>query len=227
MKFHYPKFEVFKTIVLSGKGFFIQQITSLFVFTIDNLLIAKYLGAEDISVYNIYGKIFGIIIFLHTIVINLIWPIVRKKYIENNYLEMKLIIKKVFYFSAVLYILNIIIYIFAERIIKIWTNNDIRVSGNFKLMYLFYVVIFIWNNNFGMILNAIGKLRRLNIIAIISAFINIPIILYLLIDIKLGLEGVLLGINIVMLMSAIVSPMIVNKYIKMRGKIEKKNNLYK
>jgi Na+-driven multidrug efflux pump len=69
-----------------------------------------------------------------------------------------------------------------------------------------FIIISIWNNNYALFVNGIGKIKLQMYTAIIAGIINIPISVYFAKSLHYGSGGVILGTVVSLSIFAIVGP---------------------
>ncbi len=197
-----------------GLQFFIVQIASLTFTSTDNILILKYLGAESVTEYSLCYKYFSTI---ETTFLALITPLCSAytvAYTKQNLFQIKKMMRK----SLMLYGVFIILTILATGIfpffLKIWTQSDISVSVHLLFLMMIYFILLMFCHNFSMIVSGVGKLKLITFAVGIEAIINVPISLFLAVYCNLGLNGIIGGSIISILISAGVYPYVTVKEIR-------------
>ncbi|MCX3068150.1 polysaccharide biosynthesis C-terminal domain-containing protein [Cetobacterium somerae] len=204
----------FKSNVYSKKSFqfFLIQISMLIILSTDNIIIAKYSNFEEVSNYNIISKLYQPYIIVISYILSQYWSLFSEAYIQRDYIWInKTVIKltkKSFILIPILFIYSILV----PYIIKIWIGKDINISTMIRIMFSIYIYLTAFSGIYMSFLNSINEIRLQMYLYLFGAIINIPLSIYLLK--KMGIEGVILGTNLSLVMLFLILPIQVKKIIK-------------
>ena len=158
----------------------------------DNLIIAHYLGASQVTPYSVTFQLFAIATLLQTLVMPSLWPAYTEAYARRDFVWIRRSFRSNFilsFLSAAL-IVSILI-VFGLPIIRIWAGPS--AVPPFPLL----IWMGVWNimlSNlyaFGCLLNAIGRLRTMMVCSTLTAVINV--VLSILLVQRFGICGVTAG----------------------------------
>lgn len=178
-RFGYVRFRFAKDIFNLGSEFFIIQIASLVLYQMINVLISRICGPEEVTNYNIAYKYLSILPMLTTIIMAPIWSAFTDAYTKKDRVWMNSIYKKLlmmFYFSAGVAVLMIVISPFVYRI---WIGNGIHITMVTSVYVGIYMIIAVWGQIHGTIINGTGKIRIQVIYSVIIMFLFLPLALLL------------------------------------------------
>ena len=182
-----------KPILSLGLKFFYLQLTILIIYTSDKLIISKLLGSASVAKYEILQKYFSVIIIFHTIINTPLWPFYKKCYIENNYIDIINVLKKMV-LLFVLYVMVIGVMIYAgDFVISIWINEELDLNFSNYLWMGGLTLTLIWYTIFSYFSNGIDKTQLQAYTATIGAVINIPLSIIFINNFNMGINGVLLA----------------------------------
>jgi O-antigen/teichoic acid export membrane protein len=187
----FKKRQIGKLSKVSGL-FFVLQISGLIAFQSDNLVIAHYLGANEVGVYAVTLKLFSIPAILVSFYLNAIWP----AYTEANSRGDKEWVLIAFYralrFSAIIIIpMSSIILIFGKWLIEKWVGPSIEPSWSLLIGLYIWSILTIFGGNFAALLNGLNVLKFQMIVSISMAIVNLILSIFL---VKLvGISGVVWG----------------------------------
>lgn len=200
------KKENIKNLTDLGMKFFFIQIAAMIIFTTNNLIITKLFGPKEVTPYNITFKVFSMIVMLHGIVITPLWSAITKAWAEKDIKWLREVRKKLNLIEGIIVVGTLIVIIIFPYLIKYWLKTDVFISP--LLMYLFgiYVILTTHCNNHAYFFNGIGDINFQLGVAIVQSVINIPLAVYFGKYLNMGIEGVILGTNITMLIAAILFP---------------------
>jgi O-antigen/teichoic acid export membrane protein len=205
-----------KSILSLGGSFFVIQIAVLLIFTVDNYIILQTLGTKQVSIYNIVFKLFSIFTIGFGIIISPMWSAFTEANEKNDLVWMKAAIKKLnLIFLAIILGLSIMLFIYQD-ILDLWLPVNNRIVPPFNLIFAFFlfISISIWNNIYAFFLNGLGIVKLQMVTAIIGAFLNIPLALYFIKGLNLGLSGVVYSMCISLVLFSILGPIITYNYLK-------------
>lgn len=210
------KSEKVKDILNIGIKFLILQITSIIIFTTDNMIITKVLGPIEVATYSISKKIFGLISTGYALILTPLWSAFTEAYSKKDIFWIKNIIKKLNYTILVVSVMCIILILNFNLILKLWIGNSIEVPKLLIIINAIYVIISSWNNIYAYFLNGIGALNLSLIVSVIGAIINVPLSIFFASTLNMGVAGILLGTIISLIPSTVLQP--IQSYILIKRK---------
>ena len=214
-----PKLEDFrkeKIKMINGLGlyFFLIQISLLILMTTDNMIIMRYLGAEEVATYDIISKLFQAILVIESLISAPMWPLFIDAYVKNdkNWI-IKIYIKLNLLFLVAILGVTIVVYI-APLLIKIWIGKDL-VFPKYLILFLgIFTINRIWGDIYCIFTNATNKIKLQMWLLILGAVINIPLSIFFIKKFSFGSSGVILATNISLLPVSVIIPIQVYKIIK-------------
>ena len=200
------KKEKIKEINGLGIIFFIIQISMLIILTTDNMLITKYIGANEVTTYSIVSKLFQILLILEGLISAPMWTLFIDAYVKKD----KKWIKKAFRNLNLLFLLLIlgviiIIYIL-PYVVKMWIGQELIYPRYLILFWGLFILNRVYGDIYMIFINATGKIKLQMYLYILGAIINIPLTIYFIKDLNMGSSGAILATNICMLPLAIIMP---------------------
>ena len=212
-----PKIKFIKQHIPSllsvGLQFFVIQIAVLVVFTTDKLVITQLLGPSYVTEYDIVFKLFSLISFFHGLISSPLWSAYTDAFHRGDIFWVKLMLRKQLMIFGAIILLTIILAFFIKNIIAIWINKELVVSTSLVISVAIFVVISCWNNIYAMFINGIGEVKLQLYTSILAMVINVPLAIFFVKTLNLGLSGVMMATVISLLGSAIALPIQVNKII--------------
>lgn len=200
------KKEKIKEINNLGLIFFIIQISGLVIYSTDSMLITKYLGTDEVTVYSIVFKLFQVLLTLEALISSPMWTLFIDAYIKKD----KKWIKKAFINLNLLFLLLIIgvvimIYIL-PYIIKFWIGQELIYPKYLILFWGLFILNRVYGDIYMIFINATGKIKLQMYLAVLGAIINIPLTIYFIKNLGLGSSGAILATNICLLPLTIIMP---------------------
>ncbi|MFZ0455779.1 MAG: oligosaccharide flippase family protein [Ignavibacteriaceae bacterium] len=204
-----------KDLLGLGTQFFIIQISSLIIFTTDNLIITQLFGPADVTIYNVAFKYFNYIPIIFFMVLTPMWSAYTEAYVKDDYSWIKNAVNKILKVWMLLSILVIIMIFVANRVYDIWLNSRIEVPLDLTILMGLFAIMSNWNNIFAYFINGVGKIRLQLYTSIIVGIINIPLSIYFARNLNMGISGVMAATCVCVGVGAIWAPIqyfkIVNK----------------
>lgn len=189
-----------------GISFFIIQISMLFILTVDNLLITKYVGTDAVATYSIISKLFQTFIVIEAIISAPMWTLFLDSYIKKDKKWIIDMFKKLNILFLVL-IIGIIIFIFlVPYIIKIWIGQEIFIPKYLVFLWGLFVLNRVYGDIYMIFINGTGRIQLQMWLFLVGAIVNIPLSIYFMRDLNMGSSGAIIGTNICMLPLAIIMP---------------------
>lgn len=207
--------KVGKSITSLGLQFFVIQICAMVLFTTDSLIISYLYGAADVTPYNTVNKLFNVIIGLFSALIAPVWSNVTKLKTEENYDGIKSLIRKLQLIMIPFVVGTILLVLIFRPLTRLWLGQDLAYTTPLILFGALYCLLTIWCNTYAAVSNGMEIMKISMFFACIQAIVNIPLSLFM--AKKLGLQsaGVLGGTCGAMIIAAVVSPIIVNRKLKL------------
>lgn len=200
------KKEKIKEINGLGIIFFIIQISMLVILTTDNMLITKYIGANEVTTYSIVSKLFQILLILEGLISAPMWTLFIDAYVKKD----KKWIKKAFINLNLLFLLLIIgviimIYVL-PYIVKIWIGQELIYPKYLILFWGLFILNRVYGDIYMIFINATGKIKLQMYLYLLGAILNIPLTIYFIKNLNMGSSGAIIATNICMLPLAIIMP---------------------
>lgn len=194
------------------KAFFVIQISTLIIYSTDNIIIMDRLSGTDVTYYNIAFKYFNILIILFNIVLLPYWSSFTEAAHRKDAHWIKANIKRLILFWGGMVALSVIMLFLSKFAYELWIGKPVDIPTKLSVFMGISVLITCWNNIFSYFLNSISKTRRQMYVLVISALVNIPLSFYLLDE--MGTTGVIIATCIVLFPLSIALPLQYRSIIK-------------
>ncbi|WP_416327621.1 lipopolysaccharide biosynthesis protein [[Eubacterium] hominis] len=160
---------------LGGKFFFIQLML-LIINSTNEFFISNIFGPNYVVDYQIYYKVFYLIVTLFSLITNPIWSNIARANSNQDYRWIRNLQKKLRTMSLIS-ALGICIIIFAfPFIVKIWlNNNNFKYNLTYGLVFGLYSIVMIFVLSETAIANGLSRLKVQLIYFTIAGFIKIPL----------------------------------------------------
>jgi O-antigen/teichoic acid export membrane protein len=193
-----------REIMSHGMLFFILQLTALVVFNTDNLIIAHFLGAEQVTPYAVTMRLVGYSSALQALLVPSLWPAFSEAYVRHDLTWIRTAYRRIMRATVLTVIPTALFLGFAGRwIIGIWAG-EAAVPGSVLLWGMcFWTVLLAITVNQGTLLAATQHLQLQTIYSSLAAVLNL--ILSIVLVRRIGATGVLLA-TVISYLVFIVSP---------------------
>ena len=182
-------------LVKSGGLFFFLQIGVTVLGSIDNLIIANYLGAATVAMYSVVQKLFQLSTQPSLMINNGLWPAYAnaKKHGDRDFI-LKTFKRSIIFTLLVSGTLGLILVFFGSTIISYWTHGDLVVPYTLLAAYCIWSTVDTVSNAFGMYLNGLSLLKPQvkGLVTLIA--LGLPLKIYLLS--QFGIESMLIGFSV-------------------------------
>ena len=184
-----------KEIFSLGIEFFIIQIAGLVLYQMINILISRLCGPEQVTIYNIAYKYLSVALMIVNVILAPLWSAFTDAYVKGDIKWMKKIYKRLiqmFLFSCVAILMMVVV---SPWIYQFWIGDNVSISLEISALVGIYVIIAVWGNIHGTLINGMGKIRFQTVYSIIIMMIFLPMTLFL--GHVLNMMGILLSMILV------------------------------
>jgi O-antigen/teichoic acid export membrane protein len=194
--FYYFDKTKFKNLLNQGSGFFLIQLSSLVLFSTDNMIISHIFQPSDVVPYNIAYKLFNIPILVFGIMLTPFWAAFNDAQNKNNFDWIISTIRKLLKIFSLIILFVLLVLIFSNNIYKIWLSNKVLIEFKLSLFMALYSIIQMFNQIFVTYIFSTGKIRIQVILGLLAAVINIPLSIFFCKNLHFGPEGVILATTV-------------------------------
>ncbi len=216
--FRFINFKYSTGLVKLGMQFFIIQISSLIVYTTDNIIITQLYGPESVVTYNIAYKYFYMVPLVFNVVLAPFWSAFTDAYVKQEFDWIKNSIKKLIIIWALISVIAIGMILISDFVYEIWVGPNIKVPFILSFFTGLFVIIANWNNIFVYFINGVGKVRFQLYYSIFVAILNIPLSILLAENAGMGITGVIVSTNICLILASVWAPLQYLKIINNKAK---------
>ena len=163
---------------------------------IDYLIMSQTVDPSGITAYNIFGRFFLVLMFIHSALLAASWPLSNEMFNRGEYAGIKIMLRKYLLFGfAIISLGSFFVYLFSDLIIKILAPETfINTSTIFFILFASYFLLRVLSDTFAMFLQSINAIRVFWIFIPFQALISFAAQLYL--SSKYGIHGILGGLII-------------------------------
>jgi len=179
---------------LFGEGvlFFVLQLCGLIVFNSDNLVIAHFLGAAEVTPYSVAWRLCGYASMFQSLLIPSLWPAFSEAYHRADLTWIRKTYARVMRGSLLAVgTAAVIIGLLGRPVIRLWAGSAAVPSTPVLWLMCVWVVLLSYTVNQAMLLAATRRIGLQALSSTIAAVVNITLSIYLVRVI--GVPGVLIG----------------------------------
>ncbi|WP_446786095.1 lipopolysaccharide biosynthesis protein [Macellibacteroides fermentans] len=177
----YFNLKISNKLINLGLRFFLIQLSALIILQGSNIIILKFIGAEEVSVFSLVYKYFNVIVTIFTLVLTPYWSFFTDSYAKNNYNQLKKGFKQLLISWLAISMVGVVMWIALPFSFKIWLNQELDIPVYLPVSLLLFSIFSNLGSVFIYFLN--GTSSYLNFqLAIVLAFAALlyPISAYLL-----------------------------------------------
>ena len=128
-----------------GLRFFLIQLSALIILQGSNIIILKFIGAEEVSVFSLVYKYFNVIVTIFTLVLTPYWSFFTDSYAKNNYNQLKQGFKQLLISWLAISMVGVVMWIALPFSFKIWLNQELDIPAYLPVSLLLFSIF----SNFG------------------------------------------------------------------------------
>ncbi|CNE67096.1 LPS side chain defect: putative O-antigen transferase [Yersinia nurmii] len=196
--------DLVKIILKRSSGFLFFAFLATIVLQADYIVMSQKLVASDIIVYTVLIKIFGLILFVYSALLQALWPVCAEYRVQNKWSELNLIVNKYIMLGAIFIVIcSVGFYLFKTQIIgliskKINPNIDVTTIALFGV----YFLLRIWTDTYAMLLQSMNYLRPLWYLVPVQAILSLS--LQWTLASVYGMKGMLTGLILSFLFTVVI-----------------------
>ena len=208
------RFSYSKVLMNLGVKFFVISIGTIFLYQSNALIIAQLFGPKSVTVYNIAYQYFSVIPMAFIIITYPFTIAYTEAYYKNEIDWIRKTVKSLIHVWVVFILFVIIMLVFSNLVYRLWIGNSIKVPFGLSLVCAIYGIIITWSNIFLTFINGTGKVLVQLYITVFVMIVNIPLAIFLVKFLNIGISGVLLATCIDFLILAVIMPIQYKKLVK-------------
>ncbi|WML55178.1 hypothetical protein RCG17_11655 [Neobacillus sp. PS3-12] len=207
----YEKKFAFSILKLGGEFFWIQ-IALLFINSTNEVLITRLYGPENVVDYQVYFRLFYLVVTLFSLITNPVWSAIAKAYADKQYDWIINLNKKINLLVLLISVGNVLVLVVSQTIINIWLRREaININYGYASIFVLFSAISMYNIASSCFANGIGILRCQVICYSIAAIVKIPIVIVFSYFFKDWISVVVVN-AVILLPYAIIQPRVLRKF---------------
>lgn len=185
-------------VLTLGSNFFIIQLFLLIINSTNEFLISFLYGPNYVIQYQVYYKIFYLMVTLFSLISNPIWSNIALAWAQKDIQWIIKIRKKLLYLSIMVSLLFLILMIIFPIIVNIWIGDNFNYNIIYGLIFSIFCILSIFQLSSTSIANGIGKLKVQMVCFLCGAIIKIPCVFILF---NLGMSWISVVVTNVLILS--------------------------
>lgn len=203
---------IIKDIVGIGGKFFLIQISWLIIYQSANIVVARGLGPEFVTTYNVQYKYFNIIYMFIGVILAPTWSAFTEAYIKSDYQWMRNTYNRLNNLWFIIFGVLILMFFLSPFLINFWIGGEVDVQLTHSFIMMLYFALFSRAAIYITLISGIGKIQLQTIVNIVLALIAIPVFIFF--TDSFGLSGLILSTCIVPFVQCVVFHIQLNKLLK-------------
>jgi O-antigen/teichoic acid export membrane protein len=176
----------------SGSSFFLIQIAGAVVFSSDNLVVSHYLGAAQVTPYNVTWRLVALSAVLQSLVFPALWPAYAEAYARRDYAWMRQAFRLTLRGTLALNVTCAVMFIaVGKTLIRWWAGAAAVPSSALLAATALWAVIGGCMTVESCLLAAVNRTREQGVLSIIAAAVNLGLSIALVQ--RIGSVGVIAG----------------------------------
>lgn len=188
----YINFSVAPELLNLGVKFFIIQIAGIIQYQMSNFLILRYIGANEVTYYNISYKYVSVLWMFWSIITTPIWVAVTDAIANNDYEWIKHTKRKYLRIFGVFSICGMAMLYFSPFVYKTWIGNSVHIPFYLTFFVLIYILVMMFGNIYVSILNGASQLNLQMYSCMVSPFIYFIVFYFCNKQLNFGVESVII-----------------------------------
>jgi O-antigen/teichoic acid export membrane protein len=189
----YVRFRHSKDLFGLGLQFFIIQVAFIVMYSSANILLIKWFGPTEVTIYNIAYKYFTIALMINGIITATYWSAFTDAYVRQEFTWIRNTIRRMEKVTYLLMGMVVVSTVLANKMIGLWLHNSVQVPLSMQVILCVYTLISLIAAPQHIFLNGTGKVRLQLYTAIYTIVMTIPLAWVFCKVLHLGPEGVILA----------------------------------
>lgn len=192
---------LFRPILRRSASFWLFGIAAALVLQVDYIIIAQILPPQDIVIYNITSKIFALVFFVYTALLQAIWPVCSEAIARDDWAQVFSTTRKYLAIGIGFALACGAGFLLVNRwvVALIAPTLGTQIPSVVVVLFTLYISIRIWTDTFGMVLQSMNYLRVFWIAVPLQAALSIG--LQIAGARLLGLPGVIIALSLCFLLT--------------------------
>jgi O-antigen/teichoic acid export membrane protein len=180
-----------KSLFQLSIAFFVVQIAGIFLYSTTEIIVAREFGGDEVAVYVSLYKYYTATNIVINIILATYWSAFTNAFALNDMEWIRSSIAKLIKIAALFLIIIIAQVLLAEPVFKIWVGDKIKVPFSLSIGMAIYFSVTLFTLVYTVVLNGTGNVKMQSIVSIITAVLHIPVVLFFIRYMHLGLNSII------------------------------------
>jgi O-antigen/teichoic acid export membrane protein len=181
-----------RELLSSGSGFFLIQIAGAVVFSSDNVVVSHYLGAAQVTPYNVTWRLAGFVAVMQGLVFPALWPAYAEAHARDDYSWIRRTFRLVMKGTLALNLAFAVTFVAIGRpVIRWWAGETAVPSTTLLAAMALWAMISGFMTVESCLLAAVNRIREQGVLSMIAAAVNLALSIVLVQ--RIGAVGVIAG----------------------------------
>ena len=181
-----------RMVLRTGIMFLILQVTTVFLSTVDNLIITQVLGPEAVTQYAIPMRLFLLVVSVAAMFVTPLWPAYGEALARGDVKWVKSTVSHSLGYSLLIFgPVALSLATFGHIIVRIWVGPLVQPTYTLLFGMATWTILAVFGNAIAMFLSGINLLRFQVVVSVLMAIANL--VLKVIFAKAFGLSGVIWG----------------------------------
>lgn len=219
-------FKVVPSLLNLGLKFFVIQIAGIVQYQMSNFLILKYIGASEVTTYNIAYRYISVLWMVWSIMTTPLWAAVTDAIAKEDYEWIENVQKRYLKLLFLFTIVGVVMVVVSPIVYNMWIGNKVQIPLVLTAFVYIYIWVMMFGNVYVSILNGAGRLNLQMYSCLVSPLVFIGVFFMCSRMMDLGVISVLLASIVSNFNGYIVAPVQCRIFLK-RMQLQKENSVCK
>ncbi|MES2375623.1 MAG: MATE family efflux transporter [Bacteroidota bacterium] len=179
-----------KSLFQLSIAFFVVQIAGVFLYSTTEIIVAREFGGNEVAIYVSLYKYYTATNIVINIILATYWSAFTNAFALNDIEWIRMSINKLVKIAALFLIIIIAQVLLAGPVFKIWVGDKIQVPFSLSVGMAVYFSVTLFTLVYTVVLNGTGNVKMQSIVSIITAILHIPVVLFFIRYLHLGLNSI-------------------------------------
>jgi O-antigen/teichoic acid export membrane protein len=211
-----------RELLASGSSFLLIQIAGAVVFSSDNVVVSHYLGAAQVTPYNVTWRLVALTAVLQSLIFSALWPAYAEAHARHDYAWMRQAFRITLRGTLALNVTCAVIFLaVGKTLIRWWAGAAAVPSSALLAAMALWAVIGGFMTVESCLLAAVNRTREQGVLSIIAAAVNLGLSIVLVQ--RIGSVGVIAGTILSYLLVLVVPQSLIVRSV-LRTSLPKENS---
>jgi O-antigen/teichoic acid export membrane protein len=196
-----------KQIYSIGFKFLLIQINMLILFQSSNFIILNFIGSSEVVKYNFAFSLFSMMNVAFSTIAAPYWAAYANAWFQKDINWIKSAQKKLFYIWLGIVSVSFFVLLFSDFIYYTWVGNRVNIPFSLSLSIFVYMSLFTFGLIYNTFVNSTGKVLLQTISLTILTMLFVPLVIFFINVLQLGLNSIPLALSVVALYTVIIAPL--------------------